>query len=81
METREAAYADVVQKAKRLRDSGAISNFSYAPEVITANVRGSTSSYSVELYRQFPGSKAIAFARIECDRLTPRKLSIQLNTV
>ncbi len=59
-------WGEVRSKAKRLRDDGAIQNFSYAQDMITAKVKGDNGTYDVELYRQYPGSYAVTMYSCSC---------------
>lgn len=63
---KEAAWADVAAKAKRLKDEGRVHIIRNAIDTVVASVRGDHGTYQTELYRQDPNSGAISSWDCEC---------------
>jgi hypothetical protein len=62
----EAAWSDIIRKAKRLRAAGAITILNHEPQVTAAIVKGDSSTYDVVLHRQDPGKKSITMYECSC---------------
>lgn len=62
----EAAWKDVVRKARRLRSSGAVNILQYDPVITSAQVQGDHGTYNVVIYRQLPGSKTVTMYDCDC---------------
>lgn len=61
-----ASWADVRNKARRLRQAGAVKIVRIDPDIIVAKVEGDHNVYDVELYRQYPNSWKITIWYCTC---------------
>lgn len=63
--SKTAAWADIMEKAQRLREEGRIHILRNGYDNVFARVDGDTGTYNTEIWRDYPGSPAIT--RWNCD--------------
>lgn len=66
-QTKTASWADVRNKAVRMRNSGRVHIIQMSTDVVVADVDGDHATYRTELWRQYPGQKNITLWDCTCD--------------